>query len=44
MYTIFSFVLSFIYILNCHHPGLGINNCRHDEDAAVKCGKEILQQ
>lgn len=27
-------------LLNCHHPGLGINNCGHDEDA----GKEILQQ
>lgn len=31
-------------LLNCHHPGLGINNCGHDEDAGVKCGKEILQQ
>lgn len=31
-------------LLNCHHPGLGINDCGHGEDAGVKCGKEILQQ
>lgn len=39
---IFLFVLFFIYILNCYYFGLGINNCRYDEDVVVKCGKEIF--
>ena len=29
-------------LIDCSHPPVGVENCGHDEDAGVHCGKTLL--